>query len=286
MVRKFRVPAHTTYRGLGAERFGSNTAISSSFEIIVASNLASSVVNHVSGVTSTIQTLQTSQIRTKTVPDFCQPRNQAQVDSKRMVSTDVEEQETDTGELLIELKVDEFRKLRETSDIENVIEIVPTGDIQHNITSQMEVQRNVPCDEDLPSDVAISIKLMERVIDVEQEKLLSDRWISIDESLTLFKGRLSFAQYIKPKTAGMSSFELCGSRTSENKNAIGYFCDVCDERAEARRGRVKSRGQRNEQAKTKSRLCIQNIRLTLPLLVAPTLTLIVWQNSWLGKLRQ
>ncbi|GBP37782.1 hypothetical protein EVAR_29984_1 [Eumeta japonica] len=49
------------------------------------------------------------------------------------------------------------------------------GDAEYHVTSaQTKVQRDFPYDENLPSDVATSIRLMETVIDAEQAKLLSD----------------------------------------------------------------------------------------------------------------
>ncbi|GBP75806.1 hypothetical protein EVAR_15055_1 [Eumeta japonica] len=59
------------------------------------------------------------------------------VDTERAVSTDVEKHASSTGELLIELEVYEFGKLRETSDIAYVIGIVPTEDTQYETTSQI-----------------------------------------------------------------------------------------------------------------------------------------------------
>ncbi|GBP58728.1 hypothetical protein EVAR_35507_1 [Eumeta japonica] len=48
------------------------------------------------------------------------------------------------------------------------------GDAKYHVTSApMEVQQNLLYDEDLPSDVAMSIRLIETVMDTEQEKLSS-----------------------------------------------------------------------------------------------------------------
>ncbi|GBP70854.1 PiggyBac transposable element-derived protein 4 [Eumeta japonica] len=97
-----------------------------------------------------------------------------------------------------------------------------------------------------------------------QELYVLDRWISVDESLTLFKGGLSFAQFIKAKAArwGIKSFELCESRTGylhkfiiytgeEKENINEEIDDDCDERAESGRGRARSRGhKRRHKSKT------------------------------------
>ncbi|GBP22626.1 hypothetical protein EVAR_13906_1 [Eumeta japonica] len=122
MVRKFSVPAYMTCRGVGAERFEPNTAISSSFAIIVASDFASSVIIHISVVTTTIQTPQTSQAR-----------NQAQVYSERMVLTDVEEHTSDTGELLIKLEVNfKWRRSYITSNvIREELLVHPVGRVKY-----------------------------------------------------------------------------------------------------------------------------------------------------------
>ncbi|GBP61483.1 hypothetical protein EVAR_34720_1 [Eumeta japonica] len=106
VVCKFSVPAYTTC-GVGAQRFGPITAIS-----LIAAN---------------IQFLrddphkQLCVVRCHPLTDFHQSRNKTQVDSERVVLTDVEEHASDTGKLLIELEVDEFGEPRETSDIVYVI---------------------------------------------------------------------------------------------------------------------------------------------------------------------
>ncbi|GBP20170.1 hypothetical protein EVAR_5601_1 [Eumeta japonica] len=125
---------------------------------------------------------------TKKMPDFHQPRNKAQDDSERVVPTDIEEHASDTGKLLIELEVDKFGELKETSDIVvslptealldpeigNDSEYSNEGDAEYHVTSdQMEVPRDLPYDDDLPLDIATSIKIMETVMDAKQEKLLS-----------------------------------------------------------------------------------------------------------------
>lgn len=53
---------------------------------------------------------------------------------------------------------------------------------------------------------------------------LPDQYIAIDESLLLWKGRLSFVQLIATKAArvGMKSYELCESKTGYMWRAIFY----------------------------------------------------------------
>ena len=57
-----------------------------------------------------------------------------------------------------------------------------------------------------------------------QEFYLPKQNIAIDESLTLWKGRLSFAQYIPLKASkfGIKTFELCESKTGYLWNFIVY----------------------------------------------------------------
>ncbi|GBP06675.1 hypothetical protein EVAR_89499_1 [Eumeta japonica] len=88
MVRKFNVPAFTTYCGLGAEQIGPITAISSSCANPFASDPRSFVGAAISVIFHIITTIQTP--KTVNVPDFNQPKNQAQADSELGVSTDVE----------------------------------------------------------------------------------------------------------------------------------------------------------------------------------------------------
>ena len=54
--------------------------------------------------------------------------------------------------------------------------------------------------------------------------------VAIDESLTLWKGRLSFAQYIPLKTSkfGIKTFELCESKTGYLWNFIVYTGKVTE----------------------------------------------------------
>ncbi|GBP87084.1 hypothetical protein EVAR_99988_1 [Eumeta japonica] len=88
MVRKFNVPAFTTYCGLGAERIGPITAISSSCANPFASD--------------------------PSVPDFNQSKNQVQADSEWGVSTNVEECASGTEKLLMmELGINELGEARE-----------------------------------------------------------------------------------------------------------------------------------------------------------------------------
>ncbi|GBP35329.1 hypothetical protein EVAR_20702_1 [Eumeta japonica] len=150
------------------------------------------------------------------VLDFYQPRNQVQVHSERVVSMDVEEHASYTGQLLIELEVKEFvapvtvsanqlastyqvvtfadvyvsvgedmsssRIFRVSSPTEAFLnpesrsgsEYSDKDDAEYHVTStQTEVQRDLPYDEDLSSDIPTLIRLMETIMDAEQEKLFS-----------------------------------------------------------------------------------------------------------------
>ncbi|GBP63227.1 hypothetical protein EVAR_89495_1 [Eumeta japonica] len=100
MVRKFNVPAFTTYCGLGAERIGSITAISSSCANPFASDPRSFVGAAISVIFHIITTIQTPKT----------PKNQAQADSEWEVSTDVEECASGTEKLLMELGINELGK--------------------------------------------------------------------------------------------------------------------------------------------------------------------------------
>ncbi|GBP13125.1 hypothetical protein EVAR_93091_1 [Eumeta japonica] len=118
------VPAFTTYCGLGAERIGPITAISRSCANPFASDPRSFVGAAISVILHIITTIQT-------VPDFNQPKNQAQADSEWGVSTDVEECTSGTKKLLMELGIN---KLGEAREILYVIEI---EDTEHDTMSQV-----------------------------------------------------------------------------------------------------------------------------------------------------
>ncbi|GBP18160.1 hypothetical protein EVAR_12943_1 [Eumeta japonica] len=96
------VPAFTTYCGLGAERIGPITAISRSCANPFASDPRSFVGAAISVILHIITTIKRP--KTVNVPDFNQPKNQAQADSNG-VSTDVEECTSGTKKLLMELGI-------------------------------------------------------------------------------------------------------------------------------------------------------------------------------------
>ncbi|GBP16253.1 hypothetical protein EVAR_93622_1 [Eumeta japonica] len=125
MVRKFNVPAFTTYCGLGAERIGSITAISSSCANPFASDPRSFVVAAISVIFHIITTIRTPQ------NDFNQPKNQAQADSEWEVSTDVEECASGTEKLLMELGINELGEARE------ILYVIEIEDTEHDTTSQI-----------------------------------------------------------------------------------------------------------------------------------------------------
>ncbi|GBP95827.1 hypothetical protein EVAR_8468_1 [Eumeta japonica] len=123
MVRKFNVPAFTTYCGLGAEQIGPITAISSSCANPFASDPRSFVGAAISVIFHIITTIQTP----KTCADFNQPKNQAQADfewrCRRMWKN-----ASGTEKLLMELGVNKL----EAREILYVIEI---EDTEHDTTS-------------------------------------------------------------------------------------------------------------------------------------------------------
>ncbi|GBP53837.1 PiggyBac transposable element-derived protein 4 [Eumeta japonica] len=312
MVRKFSVRAYTC-RGVGAERFEPNTEISSFFVITVASNFASSVVIHVSVITTTIQTPQTSQV----------------------VTTDVEERVSVTEELLIELEIDEFEEPRETSNLVYVIEIIPIEDTQHDTISQVlsnlaapvtvsakqpagthqvvifanvyvsagedmlsssrtfyvssptealldlesegdseysnksdaeyhitsaqtEVQRDLPHNEDLPSDVATSIRIMETLYTIHRTARWGIKSFELCESRTgysykfvIYTGGDDKKEAKGKKRVNDNNDDKEGVNDSDYENIVDYFYDDCDERAESGRDRVKNRRQKHEQSLNK-----------------------------------
>ncbi|GBP19487.1 hypothetical protein EVAR_102034_1 [Eumeta japonica] len=208
MVRKFNVPAFTTYCGLGAERVGPITAISSSCANPFASDPRSFVGAAISVIFHIITTIQTPQ------NDFNRPKNQAQADSEWEVSTDVEECASGTEKLLMELGINELGEAREilyvieiedtehdtTSHISNLVVPFPASTIQsasihqvitfpdvhvsaeflddddteyHVTSAKKEIQQNLSDYEELPPQVAASVRLMEAEMDIDHEKLLS-----------------------------------------------------------------------------------------------------------------
>ncbi|GBP53406.1 G-protein coupled receptor Mth2 [Eumeta japonica] len=98
------------------------------------------------------------------------------------------------------------------------------GDEYHVTSAQTEVQRD---DKDLPLDVPTSIKLMETVMDVDDDKKEA-------------KGK---------KRVNDNNDDKESVKDSDNEHVVDYFCDDCDERAEAGRSRVESRGQGHKQSK-------------------------------------
>ncbi|GBP56181.1 hypothetical protein EVAR_23621_1 [Eumeta japonica] len=108
MVRKFNVPAFTTYCGLGAEQIGPITAISSS-----CANPSPAIPGRSSAQPSPSSSTSSPQFKrpkTVNVPDFNQPKNQVQADFEWRVSTDVEECASGTEKLLMELGVNKLGK--------------------------------------------------------------------------------------------------------------------------------------------------------------------------------
>ncbi|GBP45802.1 PiggyBac transposable element-derived protein 4 [Eumeta japonica] len=240
MVRKFNVPAFTTYCGLGAEQIGPITAISSSCANPFASD--------------------------PSVPDFNQPKNQVQADFEWRVSTDVEECASGTEKLLMELGVSNLvapfpastiqpasthqvitspnvhvsagedmpsssRTFRVSSLTEALLdpesgssyddsEFSDDDDAEYYVTSaKKEIQQNLSDDEE---PQAASVRLMEAEMDVDHEKLLSDN----------DKQPLPNAKSKQPLAASNQPVTDC-----EEKNNNEESVDDCDERAEAE-GRV------------------------------------------------
>ncbi|GBP74399.1 PiggyBac transposable element-derived protein 4 [Eumeta japonica] len=307
------VPAFTTYCGLGAERIGPITAISRSCANPFASDPRSFVGAAISVILHIITTIQTSQ--NGYVPDFNQPKNQAQADSEWGVSTDVEECTSGTKKLLMELGIN---KLGEAREILYVIEIEATehyimsqtcrvllglsvshhqqklldpesgssyddsefsddDDAEYLVTSaKKKIQQNLSNDEELPPQVAASARFMEAEMDVDHEKLLSgDVNFKWQRDFTAFtavreeffvhpvgavkdydsrssnndKQPLPNAKSKQPLAASNQPVTDCKQLPADNrkesvrkKNNNEENVDDCDERAEAGRGRVKSRG--------------------------------------------
>ncbi|GBP43494.1 PiggyBac transposable element-derived protein 4 [Eumeta japonica] len=192
--------------------------------------------------------------KTVNVPDFNQPKNQAQADSEWGVSTDVEECTSGTKKLLMELGIN---KLGEAREILYVIEI---EDTEHDIMSQVSnlvapflastIQPasthqvitfpdvHVSADEDMPSSsrtFRVSSPT-EALLDPESGSSYDDSEFSDDDD----------AEYLvtsakKEIQQNLSDDEELPPQVRK-KNNNEENVDDCDERAEAGRGRVKSRG--------------------------------------------
>ncbi|GBP12107.1 hypothetical protein EVAR_5931_1 [Eumeta japonica] len=172
-----KVPAFTTYCGLGAEQIGPITAISSS----CANPFASDPRSFVGAAISVISTSSPQFKRPKTVnvPDFNQPKNQVQADfewrCRRMWKN-----ARRAPKLLMELGVNKLGKPEkfftsaldpESGSSYDDSEFSDDDDAEYYVTSAK--RRFSRIYQTMRSSIAASVRLMEAEMDVDHEKLLS-----------------------------------------------------------------------------------------------------------------